>query len=92
MQLLVLHAGTAAPMEIVYIFTHTTDVVHNEYNYVFEGEIINEIPNYYFMVTLGFRSREIIKRRERQVEQTRMIQIMRSVYTHLGYIEFRQFE
>ena len=63
-------------MEQMYIFTHTTvqdflDVVHSGYNYVFEGEIINEIPYYYFMVTLGLRSGAIIERREKQQEQTR---------------------
>ena len=63
-------------MEQMYIFTHTTvqdflDVVNSGYNYVFEGEIINEIPSYYIIVTLGLRSGAMIQKCEREQEQSR---------------------
>ena len=63
--LLVLHPGAAVHTQEIYIFTHTTvqdflDLLDNEFNYTFEGEIINEIPSYYFMVSLGVHSGSLI--------------------------------
>ena len=75
-ELLIVEPGARNSIEQMYIFTHTTvqdflDVVNSGYNYVFEGEIINEIPSYYIMVTLGLRSGSIIKKCEREQEQCR---------------------
>ena len=60
-------------MIIVYIFEHTTvqdflDIIDitRQYEYVFEGEVINEIPAYYFMITLGLDTNPIIIKREKQ--------------------------
>ena len=54
----------------IYIFEHTTvqeflDLIdiNRKHEYVFEGEVINEIPPYYFMITLGFISGSIIEMR-----------------------------
>ena len=72
MQLTILNLGVAAPVEIIYIFEHTTvqeflEILNKEkqYEYLFKGEIINEIPPYYFMVTLGLENGAIIGRRDR---------------------------
>ena len=54
-------------VQCVYIFTHTTvqdflDIVDARYDYIYEGEIINEIPKWYFMVTLGLQGGSMITR------------------------------
>ena len=62
--LLIMHPGA---VQEVYIFTHTTvqdflDIVDERYNYIFEGEIINEIPKSYFMITLGLQSGSFVQK------------------------------
>ena len=71
-QLLINHPDAAAPIEIVYIFEHTTvqeflDILDRARTYecLFEEEIINKIPQYYFMITLGLKSGTVIGRKER---------------------------
>ena len=53
---------------------HTTvqdflDVVDTKYNYIFEEEVINEIPSYYFMVTLGLRNGSVITKEIQKPEE-----------------------
>ena len=60
-------------MMIVYIFEHTTvqeflDIIDitRKYEYIFEVDVINEIPAYYLMITLGLERNPIIIKREKQ--------------------------
>ena len=53
---------------------HTTvqdflDVVDTKYNYIFEGEVINDIPNYYIMITFGLRNGSIITKEIKKPEE-----------------------
>ena len=73
--LLIIHSGAALQLQQIYIFTHTTvqdflDVVNNKFDYIFEGEIINEIPKYYFMVSLGLHSGSLITKTIRKPEES----------------------
>ena len=38
------------------------DVVNDRFDYIYEGEVINEIPKSYFMITLGLHSGSIIEK------------------------------
>ena len=65
--LLIIHSGAALQLQQIYIFTHTTvqdflDVVDDRFDYIFEGEINNEIPKSYFMITLGLHSGSLIEK------------------------------
>ena len=72
--LLIIHPGAAVQIQQIYIFTHTTvqdflDLVNNKFDYIFEGEIINKIPNHYFMVSLGLHSGSLITKTIKQPEE-----------------------
>ena len=65
--LLIIYPGAALQLQELYIFTHTTvqdflDVVDDRFDYIYEGEVINEIPKSYFMITLGLHSGSIIEK------------------------------
>ena len=79
LQLTIAHHGAEKPIIIVYIFEHTTvqeflDIIdmNRTYEYVFEGEVINDIPPYYFMITLGLQSGAIIEMREQEPDEDDM--------------------
>ena len=72
-QLIVVHPGARSPIKTIYIFEETTvaqflDLLDQDrdYNYIFEKEIINEIPGYYILSTLGVQHGSIIKKTGRQ--------------------------
>ena len=46
--------------------------INRTYEYVFEGEVINDIPPYYFMITLGLESGAMIEMREQKPDKDDM--------------------